>query len=137
MIIDATGLRLGRMATVVAKQALLGETIDIVNCENAVLTGNRDNVLGEYKNRLKRITYKGPIVHRMPDRFVKKAIRGMLPYKQYKGDKAFKRIKCYMGVPDQFKDKKFETIKEANIANVPSLRYVYVKEICKEIGAKI
>src|SRR3989338_9123330 len=137
MIIDATDLRLGRMATVVAKQALLGETIDIVNCENAVLTGNRDNVLGEYKNRLKRITYKGPIVHRMPDRFVKKAIRGMLPYKQYKGDKAFKRIKCYMGVPDQFKDKKFETIKEANIANVPSLRYVYVKEICKEIGAKI
>ena len=137
MIIDATDLRLGRMATVVAKNALLGETIDIVNCENAVLTGNRDNVLGEYKNRLKRITYKGPIVHRMPDRFVKKAIRGMLPYKQYKGDKAFKRIKCYMGVPDQFKDKKFETIKEANIANVPSLRYVYVKEICKEIGAKI
>ena len=137
MIIDATDLRLGRMATVVAKQALLGETIDIVNCENAVLTGNRDNVLGEYKNRLKRITYKGPIVHRMPDRFVKRTIRGMLPYKQYKGDKAFKRIKCYMGVPDQFKDKKFETIKEANIANVPSLRYVYVKEICKEIGAKI
>ena len=137
MIIDATDLRLGRMATVVAKNALLGETIDIVNCENAVLTGNRDNILGEYKNRLKRITYKGPIVHRMPDRFVKKAIRGMLPYKQYKGDKAFKRIKCYMGVPDQFKDKKFETIKEANIANVPSLRYVYVKEICKEIGAKI
>ena len=137
MIIDATDLRLGRMATVVAKQALLGETIDIVNCENAVLTGNRDNVLGEYKNRLNRITYKGPIVRRMPDRFVKRTIRGMLPYKQYKGDKAFKRIKCYMGVPNQFKDKKFETIKEANIANVPSLRYVYVKEICKEIGAKI
>ncbi len=137
MIIDATDLRLGRMATVVAKKALLGETIDIVNCENAVLTGNRDNILGEYKNRLRRITYKGPIVHRMPDRFVKKAIRGMLPYKQYKGDKAFQRIKCYMGVPDQFKDKKFETIKEANIANVQSLRYVYVKEICKEIGAKI
>lgn len=137
MIIDATDLRLGRMATVVAKNALLGETIDIVNCEKAVLTGNRDNILGEYKNRLRRITYKGPIVHRMPDRFVKKAIRGMLPYKQYKGDKAFKRIKCYMGVPDQFKGKKFETIKEANIANVQSLRYVYVKEICKEIGAKI
>ena len=37
MIIDAKNLVLGRMATVVAKEALLGEKIDIINCEKAVV----------------------------------------------------------------------------------------------------
>jgi len=44
MIIDATNLILGRLGTYVAKKALLGNKIDIVNCENSVVTGNRKRI---------------------------------------------------------------------------------------------
>jgi len=67
----------------------------------------------------------------MPDRFVRRCIRGMLPYKQEKGRKAFKRVMCYIGIPDEFKDKKTETIENCNVSKVPSLKYVYISEICK------
>ena len=45
MIIDATNIILGRLASFAAKHALLGETIEIINCENAVITGNKKRTL--------------------------------------------------------------------------------------------
>jgi|TARA_B100001964_G_scaffold223674_2_gene269819 large subunit ribosomal protein L13 len=138
MIIDANNLILGRLGTYVAKNALLGEKVDIVNCESCVITGNRDKVFEDYDRFLKMGTpSKGPFVRRMPDRFVKRAIRGMLPYKKERGRKAFKNIKCYRGVPDSLKDQKFDTLKEANVGKLPNLKYVSVKDICVHIGAKL
>lgn len=137
MIIDANNLILGRMATFVAKQALLGEKINIINCEKAIMTGNKKQILAKYKEKLKMgKPQKGPFIPRRADRFVKRTIRGMLPYKQEKGIKAFKRVKCYINVPEEFKDKKAETIEKANIAKVPNLKYIIVEDICKLIGGK-
>jgi len=45
MIIDATNLIAGRLATFVAKKALLGEEIEIVNSEKAVLTGKKSDLM--------------------------------------------------------------------------------------------
>ena len=138
MIIDAKNLIIGRFATVVAKKALLGETITIVNCKNAFLSGSKKMVLAKYKRFWKMgIPSKGPYVHRHPDRFVKRIIRGMLPYKQEKGEKAFKRIMCYIDVPEEMKDEKFETVEKANIKKLPNLKYVQIEDLCKELGAKI
>jgi len=137
MIIDATDLILGRLASFVAKKSLLGETIDIINCENAVVTGNKVLTFDEYKNKIKRgIPAHGPFFPRMPDMLVRRTIRGMLPYKRERGKEAFKRIKCYISVPEQLKGKKSETIAEANISGVPSLNYVTIREVCKKLGAK-
>ena len=138
MIIDATDLIVGRLASFVAKKALLGEEIFIVNCEKAMMTGNKKEVLKRYKEKKQiKAPGKGPYLYKMPDRFVKRIIRGMLPYKKERGKKAFKRIKCYIGVPEKFSNKKLETIQEANISKVPNLKYISIKEICKSIGAKI
>ena len=94
-VIDATNLIVGRLATIVSKRALLGETIDIINCEKAVLTGDRDLLLRKYREKRDRGTpLKGPFLSFLPDRFVRRIIRGMLPYKQEKGSKAFKRVMC-------------------------------------------
>ena len=138
MIIDANEMILGRIATKAAKAALLGEKVDIVNCENCVITGNKAQVLARYKQRRNLGTHStGPFYPRMPDRFVKRALRGMLPYKQPKGRDAFKRIICHIGIPDEFKDKKMESFKDAHISKLPSNKFVPVKVICKFIGAKI
>ena len=45
MIIDASNLILGRLATFVAKQALLGEQVFIANCEKSVISGDKANIL--------------------------------------------------------------------------------------------
>ncbi len=138
MIIDATDLILGRMAAFVAKKALLGEKIDIINCENAVITGSKEFILSKYKQtRSRGVPLKGPYYPRMPDRFVRRAIRGMLEYKKPRGRKAFERIMCYISIPENFKDKKAETIEKANISKIPSLKYMRVGELCKLLGAKI
>ena len=138
MKIDATQLIVGRFATVAAKKALLGEDVTIVNCENAVLTGAKRMVINKYRRKYEMgIPSKGPFLHRNPERFVKRIIRGMLPYKQNKGKTAFKRIMCHTGVPDDMQNEKFETIEGANIKKIPNLKFITVKDLCKELGAKI
>jgi len=137
MIIDATDLIIGRIGTFVAKKALQGEKFDIVNCEKAVVTGKKNAVLAKYLKLKDRGTYKGPFLPKQPNLFVRRVIRGMLPYRRERGKEAFKGIKCYTGVPDELKDKKMETIKNANASKLPTLNYVSVKEICKTAGAKI
>jgi len=138
MIIDATDMILGRLASHVAKHALLGEKVDIVNCEKAVLSGSKANVLAKFNQKVKRgIPLKGPYYPKMPDRIVRRTIRGMLPYKQEKGRVAYKRVMCYIGIPEEFKDAKLETIPTANISKCPTLKFVKVETVSKFLGAKI
>jgi len=137
MIIDATDLIAGRLATEVAKKALLGEKIDIVNSEKAVLTGTPEEIYAKYKRKYDiGIPLRGPYLHRSPDRLLRRIIRGMLDYKHARGLQAFKRIMCWKGVPEPFKDQKLETIKSANVSKVPNLKYTTVGDVSKHIGGK-
>ena len=55
---------------------------------------------------------KGPKHARASEKMVKRAIRGMLPnFRWGRGREAWKRIKCYTGIPKEFEGKKIETIK--------------------------
>ena len=54
----------------------------------------------------------------------------MIPYKKSKGVLAFKRVMCYIGIPDQFKDK-LETIEKANVKKMSNVKYITVGEVCK------
>jgi len=135
MIIDATNLVLGRLASYVAKRALLGENIVIVNCSKAVVSGRKNKVFKDYMQKTMRgIPTKGPFIYRTPDKFVKRTIRGMLPHKQYKGREALKRIRCYNNIPDKFKNEKINTVPGADVKKLPTLNYVLVEDICKFIG---
>ena len=137
MIIDATDLILGRMATVVAKKALLGEEIHIINSELAAVTGKPKEILEAYKvTRARGPPLKGPYYPRMPHMIVKRAIRGMLPYKKPKGREALARIKCHIGIPESLKNEKAETIQSASVNNT-NAKYIQIKRISKELGAKI
>ena len=85
-VINAKNLILGRLASSVAKRALLGESIELVNCEQAVITGNKKWLIARYRQRRERGTpTQGPFFPRQPERFVKRTIRGMLPYKKELG----------------------------------------------------
>lgn len=132
MIVNAENSVLGRVGSYVAKQALLGEQIDIVNCDKAVISGKKEDILARYKQRRARgEPFHGPFYPQKPEGFVKRAIRGMLPYKQGKGREAFKRIKCHEGVPKKLEGKDMIKVKGAEIEKVGTLKYMSVKEICK------
>lgn len=136
-IIDAKDLIIGRMATVAAKSALLGEEVIILNCEKAVITGSKENVVAKFKRKRSMGTHAvGPFFPRSPDRMVKRIIRGMLPYKQPKGDVAFKRIKCYNGVPEAFNGKELITLTDANVSKMPNLKYMTIGAVAKILGNK-
>lgn len=135
MIIDAKNLILGRLASFIAKKALLGEKIELVNCESAIITGNKKQILNWYKQRAEMgEPFHGPFFPKKPYLLVKRAIRGMLPYKKPHGLTAFKNIRCYNTIPENLKDQKFETVKSANILKFKSLKYVTIKEICDHLG---
>ena len=137
MIIDATNLILGRFVTVAAKKALNGEEVHIINCTEAVISGKKAFVMGKFKRFMHMGTpTTGPFIHRSSYRIVKRCVRGMVPYKQPRGMAAYKRIKCYNHVPDELKDKKAETIKDANVDKLPNLNFVKIGVISKLIGGK-
>ncbi|MBW2986444.1 50S ribosomal protein L13 [Candidatus Woesearchaeota archaeon] len=135
IFIDATNAIVGRIGAHAAKRALLGDTVKIFNCENAIMSGSKVQVTQRYYERRNKIgqPQKGPFISRMPDRFFRRTIRGMLPYKRTKGAAAYKRIMCYIGVPEQFKDKKLQLIAGTDAGKLKSLKRITVGEVCKKI----
>ena len=135
-VIDADGLLLGRMASIVAQRALAGEEIAIVNVEKAIVSGSRAHVLANYTTKRDRGSREGgPFFPRRPDHIVKRTIRGMLPYRRERGIAAFKRIKTYVGVPAQFAGMETETLETAHIDRLGSTRYVTLGAISTNLGA--
>ncbi|MDD4308499.1 MAG: 50S ribosomal protein L13 [Thermoplasmata archaeon] len=116
-VIDGSEHIMGRLATYVAQQLLAGEEIYIVNAENLVITGRREQILKDYKERRDRGVSGpnrfGPYYPRMPDRLFKRTVRGMVPFDQPRGRTAIKRLKVYMGVPKEMKGVEFMKIEKA------------------------
>ena len=135
IIIDAKNLIVGRMATYAAKKAMQGETVNIVNSELAVMTGKPQDILKRVKERKDRGTHStGPFFPRHSDRFLRRMIRGMVPYKIPKGAAAYKRIMCYKGIPAIFEKEKLQTVESAHVSKVTKVNHVTVGEISKFLG---
>ena len=134
MIIDAKNMVVGRIGTFASKSALLGEKIDIINCDSAFITGKKRFLVTDFKRKKDMGTFKGPFLSKMPDRFMRRMIRGMLPYKQDKGKTAYKNIMCYIGVPKKFEGKETTKVKGAEISKVKNQNYMTIKEICNKLG---
>jgi large subunit ribosomal protein L13 len=98
-IIDAKNAVLGRLATYTAKHLLSGEEVIIINAERAIITGNKEVTAKKYmKYRIIGSPQSGPFYPRMPDRIVKRSVRGMLP-KNRKGVRALKLLRVHIGAP--------------------------------------
>ena len=136
MIVDAKDIILGRLSSFVAKQVLLGNNVEVINCEEAVISGKKANVFANYIRRIDRkAPGKGPYLFRRPDMFVKRTIRGMLPFKKPRGQEAFKRIRCHVGIPEDLKSEKIIKI-DATSEKIILTDHFKVKDVCKAIGGK-
>jgi len=134
-VIDADGAILGRMCTIIAKRLLNNESIAVVNSEKAIISGKKSSIKNRYTQKRNVGTYrKGPFFPRMPDRMVKRTVRGMIPYQTSHGRAAFKRLKCYISIPKEFQGEKFEKI---DYAKKQPAEYITLGELSKALGAKL
>jgi ribosomal protein uL13 len=96
LLIDGKDQIMGRLAAQVAKFALLGKHVLVINCKDIVISGDKQSIFDYYiekKNKKTRSNPKwGPFFHRIPDQFFRRTCRGMLPMKMPHGSDAFKRI---------------------------------------------
>jgi len=133
-LVNAEGLIVGRMCSKVAKRLLNGEEVIILNAEKAVFSGKKKSKVAEAHVFLEvGAPRRGPFHYRRPDRFLRKAVRGMVPYKQPKGKSAYKRLKVFMGIPLELKDQEMITFTEASSANLKGPHFT-LGEMAKEIG---
>jgi large subunit ribosomal protein L13 len=132
--VNAEGLIVGRMCSKVAKRLLNGEEVIILNAEKAVFSGKKKSKVLEAHIFLEvGAPERGPFHYRRPDRFLKKALRGMVPYKLPKGKAAYKRLKVFMGIPIEYKDQTMITFDEAQSTDLKGPHFT-LGELAKEIG---
>jgi large subunit ribosomal protein L13 len=136
MIVDATGLVLGRLASVTAKTLLTGEDVKIVNAEKALITGRKARVYGDYgQARARGSRERGPYFPRRPEMILKRTVRGMLPYKFKRGKDAMARLRIYVGVPRELKGTQFDQPEGAKMRQEGNVLYVELGDLSKRLGA--
>ncbi|MCX6694786.1 MAG: 50S ribosomal protein L13 [Candidatus Altiarchaeota archaeon] len=144
ILIDVSGLVLGRVCSYAAKKALLGEDVVVINAENALVSGEKELV---FRQNLKKLDIKnkgnytrGPFHQKRPDRYVRRAIRGMLPFEKMRGREAFKRVNVYIGAPageiKKNHDVELSKLKKEDLSGLKKTlrRSVTVGDLCKFIG---
>ena len=138
MIVDAKGLIAGRLSTKVAKLLIKGETVTILNAEEAIIVGNRVNILEKFKVRVdanvKSNPHFGPKYSRIPDRILRRMIKGMLPRNGRTKEKIVKRLTVYNSVPKELAKEKAEVFEEFRCNE--RHKYVTIKEIALWLGGR-
>ncbi len=130
IVIDASEGVLGRVAGYAAKQALFGKEVVVVNCNDVMITGRKQNILEKYKRLIAKggSSLKGPKITKTPERIVKRTIRGMLPHKQARGINALKKVMCYNVVPAEF-----EKADKIALKRELKTKGINLKELCREL----
>jgi large subunit ribosomal protein L13 len=139
IIVDAANCIAGRICSHVSKLLLQGNRVVILNAEKAMLSGNRYKTIELYKEHLEinSVTnpIHGPFHPRRPDTILTKMVRGMVPKRKTSGIEAFKRLRVYMGIPEEMKNVKTESFIDSKITK-PASYYITIGEVAKQIGWK-
>jgi len=134
VVVDARDCIMGRVASNVAELALSGESVAVVNAEEAVITGNEESTLATYRKRAELGSDSGPYYPKRPDGIVKRAIRGMLPYKTDRGREAFENVRVFVG---NHTDEDGEVLDGTSLDRLSNIKFITVGEISEELGANV
>ncbi|MAH42926.1 50S ribosomal protein L13 [archaeon] len=134
VVIDGTDAVLGRLCVAVSKEAKKlkdDETIDVINVEKVIITGNPKKIEAFYKQRIdKGERYHGPFFPRRPDGIFRRALRGMIAYKRKSGRDMFSKIKIHNGVP---KGVKTDDVKKMGVKEV-RCKYITLEKLSQKVG---
>lgn len=134
LVVDARDCILGRVASQVADAALSGQRIAVVNAESAVITGSEEDVMSVYRKRTEIGSDRGPYYPKRPDGIMKRAIRGMIPYKTTRGREAFENVRVYVGNPH---DKEAEVLDDTSLDRLSNIKFIQLGEVSENLGANV
>ena len=144
LLMDAKNKILGRFCSQIAKKALLGEKIVIVNAKEAIISGSKRDIHEKYLSKLNISTAtnprRGPFWPRRPDTFMRNVIKKMLPTKKIRGKDALKRVHVYIGaIPERFQNRYQKLIPtEIPFSDKKRLsyynKYITLENLCSRIG---
>ena len=137
-VIDGKGLIYGRLASNVAEMIMAGEEVVVLNAEQIIITGERSEILKDFKNKVDRgdvSKRKGPFYPRRSDLLSKRCVRGMLPWMSSSGRDACRLLHVFVGAPKQFEDSNKVRPEEADRA--VTCKYVTLGEISEFLGSKV
>jgi large subunit ribosomal protein L13 len=134
VVVDARDCIMGRVASEVAQRALAGETVAVVNAEQAVITGSDEDVMSVYEKRAEVGSDRGPYYPKRPDRIFKRAIRGMLPYKSKRGREAFENVRVYVGNPHDYDA---SVLDDTSLDRLSNIKFISLGEISANLGANV
>jgi len=132
LVVDARDCIVGRVASEVAQRALDGDRVAIINAERAVITGNEESTMDTYRTRAELGSDSGPYYPKRPDRIFKRAIRGMVPYKQDRGREAFESVRVYVGNPH---DREGEVLSGTSLDRLSNINFTTLGEVSENLGA--
>jgi large subunit ribosomal protein L13 len=139
IVVDGTNCISGRLCSKVSKLLLQGNRVSVVNSEKVMVSGNKYEVIESYKDKLEVSSVTnpihGPFHPRRPDTIITKMIRGMVPKRKPSGMQAFKRLRVYIGIPDELKNSTMQTFDDAKITKQQSF-YISMGDVAKQIGWK-
>lgn len=127
IVLDADGIALGRVGSVAAKESLRGNSVAIVNCDKAIISGNKRDIMQEAlkMRRMGGNGLKGPRFCAVPDRYFKRKIRGMFPWQAPRGRRLWKDLRCYSGIPKELEKEKLVKLEKKKMQN-----YITIKDVC-------
>ena len=131
VIYDGKDAIFGRMGSVVAKELLKGKSVELINCESILVSGDKKLFVDKLLAKLKMgrgSSLKGPKYIRQEDRLVKRMIRGMLPWDRAKGREAYKKLRCHIGAGDLNEE---ELKKAVVFKHEMPRRYFSIKEVVR------
>jgi len=135
IVLNAKNKILGRIASDISARLLRSsEKIIVVNANDAIISGSKDDIMARFKERTHRKGKGNPLKNakypRYPDKMLKFAVRGMLP-RNARGQNALRNLKVFIDAPEEYiKDMPKEVDK-------PKLKGMSLNEICKLLGAKL
>jgi large subunit ribosomal protein L13 len=134
VVIDARDCVMGRVASAVAERALAGDRVAVINAEDAVITGRKEDVFAKYKKRTDLGSDRGPVYPKRPDRIFKRSIRGMVPHKKTRGREALSNVRVFVGNPH---DEDAEILEDTSIDRLSTTRFVTLGEVAAHLGANV
>ncbi|AFO56343.1 MULTISPECIES: 50S ribosomal protein L13 [Natrinema] len=138
LVVDAGDCILGRVASEVAQRALDGDRVAIVNAEDAVITGDKEDIFETYRTRLQMGSDRGPYYPKRPDTIFKRSVRGMLPYKKPRGREALDNVRVYVGDPyESDDDHESDVLEGTSLDRLSNIRFVHLHEVSEQLGANV
>lgn len=134
IVYDGSEAVFGRIASLIAKDLLKGNSVDLINCEKMIVSGDKKLLAKKILQKREMGSggsRKGPKYPRTNEKLVKRMIRGMLPWDRMKGRDAYRNLKVHDSYSDDGKKISSECKDIIKLDHRKPMKFASISEIVR------